>query len=87
MAPKHSLAKLMVESKLTVAGLADKSGISASTVRRALNGDEKARPNTTSVTAIAKALGLPVGEINWRGNVANGGRTAGSKSGYTRKPT
>lgn len=87
MAPKHSLTQLMSERGLNVSSLAAKSGISEPTVRRALNGDEKARPNTTSVTAIAKALDLPVGEINWRGNVANGGRTAGSKSGNTRKPT
>lgn len=86
MAPKYSLARLMAERDLTVTGLADKSGISGNTMRRALRGDKEARLNTTSATAIAAALDLPVGKINWPSDLANGGRPAGSKSGYTRRP-
>lgn len=85
MAPKHSLTELMSEENLTVAGLAEKSGLSEPTVRRALRGDNQARLNTTSATAIAEALGSPVGEINWRGGLANSGRPARSGGSYTRR--
>lgn len=75
----------MEEGNLGISGLADKSGLSEPTVRRAVRGDEKARLNTTSATAIAEALGSPVGEINWPGGLENRGRPARSGGNYTRR--
>ena len=85
MAPKRSLTQLMNESHLTIAGLADRSGLSEPTVRRAVRGDTQARLNTTSATAIAEVFGSPVGEINWPGGLANIGRPARSGGRYTRR--
>jgi|GEM_PF-4471921 len=85
MALKRSVTQLMNEANLTVGGLVEKSGLSTPTVRRAVRGDNEARLNTTSATAIAKALGSPVGEINWPGGLVNGGRRALSGGKYTRR--
>ena len=85
MAPKHSLTDLMNEANLTVSGLADKSGLSIPTVRRAVHGDTMARLNTTSATALAETFDLPVGDINWHGGLSNGGRPARSGGSYTRR--
>lgn len=85
MAPKHSLTQLMNKAGLTVGNLAEKSGLSEPTVRRALRGDDQARLNTTSATAIAEVLGSPVGEINWPGGLANSGRPARSGGSYARR--
>lgn len=67
----------MEQERLSVKGLAEKSGVSTPTVRRAVRGEETARLNTTSATAIAAAFGEPVGSINWPGGLSNRGRTAG----------
>lgn len=85
MAQKRSLLQLMNEANLTISSLADKSGLSKPTVRRAVRGDEQARLNTTSATEIARALGSKVGEINWPGGLANEGRPARSGGTYTRR--
>ncbi|MBC7459394.1 helix-turn-helix transcriptional regulator [Candidatus Saccharibacteria bacterium] len=85
MAPKHSLTQMMDEANLTVRSLANKSGLSEPTVRRAVRGDEQARLNTTSATAIAEVFDSPVGEINWPGGLANSGRPARSGGRYTRR--
>ncbi len=68
----------MGQEGLTVAGLAEKSGLSTPTVRRAVRGEETARLNTTSATAIAAAFDEPVGRINWPGGLSNRGRPAGT---------
>ena len=85
MASKRSLRQLMDESDLSIGGLAEKSGLCEPTVRRAVHGDDQARLNTTSATAIAEALGSPVGEINWPGGLENRGRPARSGGNYTRR--
>ena len=85
MAPKHSLTQMMDEANLTVRSLANRSGLSEPTVRRAVRGDEQARLNTTSATAIAEVFDSPVGEINWPGGLANSGRPARSGGRYTRR--
>ncbi len=85
MAPKRSLTQLMNEAGLTIGGLADKSGLSKPTVKRAVRGDDQARLNTTSATAIAEVFDSPVGEINWPGGLANRGRPARSGGTYTRR--
>ncbi|MES2630673.1 MAG: helix-turn-helix domain-containing protein [Patescibacteria group bacterium] len=85
MAPKRSLTDVMKEENLNIRGLADKSGLSEPTVRRAVRGDDRGRLNTTSATAIAKTVGLNVGDINWPGGLANGGRPARSGGTYTRR--
>ena len=85
MAPKHSLPQLMNEANLTISSLAEKSGLCENTVRRAMQSSDQARLNTTSATAIAEALDSPVGEINWRGGLANTGRPARSGGKYTRR--
>ena len=85
MALKRGVTQLMNEASLSVSGLAEKSGISESTVRRAVRSNENARLNTTSATAIANALDSSVGEINWPGGLANRGRPAGTGGRYTRR--
>ena len=75
--------QLMVEVGLTVSGLAEKSGVSENTARRAVQSRNHARLNTTSATAIAEALDSLVGDINWVGGLANDGRPAGSGGKYT----
>lgn len=85
MAPKHSVTDLMKEANLSISGLADRSGLSEPTVRRAVRGDEQARLNTTSATAIAEAFDSSVGDINWPGGLANEGRPARSGGTYTRR--
>ena len=85
MAPKRSLTQLMEEANLDINGLAEQSGLSKPTVQRAVRGNEQARLNTTSATAIAEALDSPVGEINWPGGLANSGRPARSGGNYTRR--
>lgn len=87
MARKHSLAQLMSDKGLDIKGLAAQGGVSTPTARRAVRGDVNARPNTTSATKIADALGVDVGDINWPGGLANGGRPAGTGGTYTpRRP-
>lgn len=76
---------MMDEANLTVRSLANRSGLSEPTVRRAVRGDEQARLNTTSATAIAEVFDSPVGEINWPGGLANSGRPARSGGRYTRR--
>lgn len=66
----------MDEGNLTVEDLASRSGLSRATVQRAVRGDDEARLNTTSATAIAGALGTEVGAINWPGGLSNSGRPA-----------
>lgn len=83
MAQKHSLTKLMQDAGISVSVLAARSGLSEPTVRRAVRGDTQARLNTTSATAIARALGATVGEISWPGGLANRGRPAQSGGHYT----
>lgn len=74
----------MTEQNLTIGGLAEKSGLSEPTVRRAVHGDDRARLNTSSGTALAEALGSPVGEINWPGGgLENRGRPALTGGNYT----
>jgi len=85
LAPKESLTKLMNEANLTVASLAQRSGVSEPTARRAARGDSTTRLNTTSATKIAAAFGSKVGDINWPGGLANEGRPAGSGGRYTRR--
>ena len=85
MAQKPSVADLMRERGLTRSSLTTRSGLSEPTVRRAVNGDNTARLNTSSATEIARALGSPVGEINWPGGLANEGRPARSGGSYTRR--
>jgi len=75
----------MSEAKLNVRGLAEKSGLSETTVQRAVRGNEQARLNTSSATAIAEAFDSTVGEINWPGGLANVGRPARSGGSYTRR--
>ena len=85
MALKSNVTQLMKEASLTISGLVEKSGLSDPTVRRAVRGNDQARLNTTSATAIAEALGSSVGEINWPGGLANVGRRAKSGGTYTRR--
>ena len=76
MARKHSLTELMETAGVTMSGLADKSGVSETTIRRALGNRDDERVNTTSATAIAEALDSTVGDINWPGGLSNRGRPA-----------
>ena len=85
MAPKRSLTELMKECDLSMRDLAEKTGLSEPTVRRAVRGGDQGRLNTTSATAIAEVLGSPVGEINWPGGLENRGRPARSGGSYTRR--
>lgn len=78
------MADLMDKANLTVDELAEKSGLSLGTVRRAVRGSSEARLNTTSATAIAEALNVDVGDINWPGGLANSGRPARSGGHNTR---
>ena len=85
MALKHSLTQLMSEVNLDISGLAEKSGVSETTARRAVRNNDNARVNTTSATAIAAVFGSSVGDINWPGGLANRGRPAGTGGRYTRR--
>jgi hypothetical protein len=85
MASKPSLREVMANTGLTVIGLAQKSGLARETVQRAVDGNDQARLNTTSVTAIANALGLPVGAFNWPHGLTNRGRNALTGGKYTRR--
>ena len=70
----------MDEEGLNLGALAERSGISMPTARRAVYGDERGQLNATSANKIADALETPVGDINWPGGLANTGRSAGSHS-------
>jgi transcriptional regulator with XRE-family HTH domain len=83
MASKHSVTELMRKKNFTINGLAEQSGVSEPTVRRAVRGDGQARVNTSSAERLAKALGSPIGEINWPGGLANEGRPAGPGGSHT----
>ncbi|MGH7217902.1 MAG: helix-turn-helix domain-containing protein [Candidatus Microsaccharimonas sp.] len=77
----------MSEHRLTVSSLAEKSGLSEPTVRRAVRSNNEARLNTTSATRIASALDTEVDQINWRGGgLSNRGRPAGSGGSSARHP-
>jgi len=57
------LRRIREERGFTVEGLAEKSGVSASTIREVERGTREARPDT--VAKLAKPLGLAFDEV-WR---------------------
>lgn len=83
MAPKRSLSQLMSEQNHTIGSLAEKSGVSPSTVRRAVQGNGTSRLNTGSATGIARGLGTDVDGINWRSDLTNRGKPGGSGKKHT----
>jgi hypothetical protein len=76
----------MSEENLTVGGLAERSGLSEPTARRAVRADNTARLNTRSATRIAEAFGSSIDEINWPGGgLTNRGRPGGSGAANTHR--
>lgn len=69
----------------TTTGLAKGSRLSVPTARRARFGDENGQLNASSASAIAELFGVAVGDINWPGGLANGGRPARSGGRYVRR--
>lgn len=58
----NELRRLRMNANLTVAGLADVSGVPAPTIHRLERG-ETLNPQLKTITAIADTLGVPAGDL------------------------